>query len=701
MPQTALLSVVTNVKAKATAQLSVHTNVTTSRVDSLSANTTVTRVLAQILSEGWRIIGAKVEMDLGDGGFTEIPRTELGSSLRVSSSFDGFTDEVSFQLHGRKYSPFKSALIRGQQRVRITGILGKPGSVTTRKLFEGAVAAGQFFGDPPFATISAIDSFGKHASKLVHYNLDPGSRRTRLSVLLEILATYGIQVGEINLGPGEGGILLKPVSVSAVGLGEFLRDFLKPTGAVYWWDQTTQTFHAIKIRPASVPHRTLTASSMGPELEVVVPATNNANNVTATGILFAYTGPSGERTERTQDVSRAVYAPLVATKRQNKADGSLTTLSLTSAAVDREVGKVIKWSNYRGGNLVSEVTEEWGWYAPMAAPKKQLSNGTVQHNPDRDVYLYADGSWRSADREEYQVIRRTRLIKYYDTEGYLTQRYDFRESFMARRQAITQTVDGVNETFLVTYMTEDGIGWFSDVEKLDRPEYSITNVNGDELRLLAGEVTDIYGPFAYPVQKQANSYGYGPTSAKTFKNVSIEADQWIGRVVTSYRALTEEQYTVTTYRSSVIGTTGGGSVPIIGGTSVDPIRTVTGTRPPVEQLTDFQSAQQARSTAVDNVQVALNESHYYYIHDEWAETNGELQVIAFEELRAQGKWPLRFPMPVDFDIRKGHTIRINRPEHGLNNEDMLAWTVDTEIDLKTGASRQAMVVDYFPPELRN
>lgn len=698
MPQTGLLSVVTNVKAKVTAQLSVLTNVTTSRVDSLSANTTVTRSLAAILAEGWRVIGVKVEMDLGDGALTEIPRSELGSSIRISSSFDGFTDEVSFQLAGRKYSPFKSALIRGQQRVRMTGILLRPGLITTRKIFEGAVAIGKYFGDPPFATVSAVDSFGRHSSKQVHLNLEPGSRRTRLSVLLEILNTYGIQAGEINLGPEQGGILFKPVSVSGVTLGEFLRDFLKPTGAVYWFDQSTEKLHAQKFRPGTV-YRTLDSSNMGRELEVMVPATNNANNVTATGILFAYTGPSGERTERSESVSRAVYAPLVASKRQNKADGSLTTLSLSSVSEESEVGKLIKWTNYLGGNVVSQVTEELGWYAPMAAPKKQLSSGTIQHNPDRDVYQYADGSWRSVDREEYQVIRRTRLLKYYSSAGYLTQRWDFRESFAADRQAITQTTDGVNETFLPTYMTEDGVGWINDIEKLNIWEHSITDVQGDDAKLLSYEVMNLYGLFAYPVAKQPNSYGYGPIALKTFKKSSTESVQWVGKVVTSYRALSEEEHTVTTTRQSIVGMAGT-NTPIIGGTSVDPIRTVTGTRPPVEQLTDFQAAQQARSTAVDNVQVALNEAHYYYIHDEWAETNGELQVIAFEELRAQGKWPLRFSIPVDYDLRKGHTLRINRPEHGLNNEDMLAWTVETEIDLKTGANRQTLVVDHFPPELR-
>lgn len=701
MPQTPLLSVQTTVKAKATASLSVHTNVTTPRVDSLSANTTVTRNLATILASGWMIIGVKIELDLGDGALTTIPRSELGSTLRISRSLDGFSDQLSFQLAGRKYSPWLSALIRGQQRVRVTGILGRPGQIQTRPIFDGVVMVGKFVGDPPFAHVTALDGFGKHAEKQVNYNLAPGSRRTRLSVYLEILNSFGIAAGETNLGPDDGGILLKPVSVSGVRLGDFLRDFLRPTGAVFRWNAEAQKLHAWKPRPAPVPHRTLAAVDMGTDFEIQTPATNNANNVSATGILFAYTGPSGERTERTENVSRAVYAPLVAAKRQNKADGSLTTLSLSSVSEEREVSKLIKWTNYRGGNVVSEITQEWGWYAPMAAPKKQLSSGIVQHNPDSDVFQYADGSWRSEEREAYQVIRETRLLKNYDAAGLLTKRWDFRSSFAVQRQAITLTMDGVNETFLVSYMTEDGIGWLEQFERLNHWEHSITDVRGDGAGILVYENQNLYGLFAYPVAKQPISYGYGPTVAKTFKSRPTEETQWIGQIVTSYRSLTEEEYTVTTTRSSVVGTTGGGSVPIIGGTSVDPIRTVSGVRPPVEQLTDFQAAQQARSTAVDQVQVALNGNHYYYIHDEWAETQGELQLIAFEELRAQGKWPVSFSVPVDFTLKPGDTVRINRPEHGLKNEDMLVRNADVEIDLRTGTNRQQMVVDYFPPELRD
>jgi hypothetical protein len=83
-----------------------------------------------VLSPGWRQIGVVLEMDLGSGSLSIIPLSEIDGDITLRGSINGFgVRELSFVRFGDGQSPWKTALLRGMRRVRLTGLRGVPGAL--------------------------------------------------------------------------------------------------------------------------------------------------------------------------------------------------------------------------------------------------------------------------------------------------------------------------------------------------------------------------------------------------------------------------------------------------------------------------------------------------------------------------------------------------------------------------------------------
>jgi hypothetical protein len=695
--------------------------------DALKFELNVTAVLRSAWNARHRLIGAALQIDPGTGSLTTLTKAELGPEISMSGSIDGYgVRSLSFNRFGAEYSPLRSAVLRAQKRVTLTGYLGVPGAVASRPMFDGYTRSGSFEDYPPVASVECQDVSLAWTSAKVYLNIEPASLMTRKELVLQVLDEHAIPYGDLDFGRDDGGTIYKAVAEGGErSVLDWLTDFLSPIARKPFWRDGK--LHVRRFNGAGTIQRTLRAAD-GIKVSIGSPATNDTNSVTVTANLYGYRGQEGRIAKVTVDVTNATYAPATAVTKQDCTTGALSNVSLTSSAVEREVARVETISIYEGGTLVERYVEEKGWYAPRACALHQDTSGNISYNDEFDVYRYADGSWRAIPQEQYLPIRRTHLKRTFDSvTGFLQSEERWEWSWRAHEAPI-KTINNVTlaETSIDRLVTEDG-----------RALESSGTANALETGTIRGrEIYDVHYVFetVYSADEEGQLSGVG-TTAKTFRfplyipaqapaafttsglyavmgpidspryvmdydihlseqSLTRSADYTCGPTVST----TYTQEGESTYRKRVQIIPGDGfNDPPAGATPSDEV--LTGARPYVEQLTVRQEPQFAEATVTDEARIAIGQEVNTTTQNDYCETIGELETVALELLRDASHIPVTITMPIDWTIDEGDVIELDYAPITVEPMRLLVWDCNWTLNLATGANEQTLSCRYYPPAI--
>lgn len=678
-------------------------NVASGRNDFIRWDLTVTNFL-DVVAQAWRMIGKRIEMDLGDGALSTVQDKDLAPEIRLSGSIHGFgVRELTFSRYGEDQSTFQRTLTRAMQRVRMTAYRGVPGAIGSREMFDGYIRDALFQGFPPVAQIVCQDTSLAYAETPIAYNLEPGSLRERADVILEVLASAGIPAGVFDAPQGTG-IFFKALSEAGDRkVLDWLSQVIEPIGARGYW--RGGKWNLKRFDTSGPAKRTLKAGDFR-TISIDPPATNTPNAVQVSSALFAYQGPSGGFTTTETQSARAVYAPKAAVLKQDHTTGTQTVVSAAIPAADREVSRIVTTTTKNGGTMVSQMVDEWGWYAPRAAARRQTTGGVNTFNNANDVYQYADGSWRSTQQEDFQIIRRRIVSRTFDTDGFLVSESETPYQFygMEIPRGTLNPASGA-EVPSDVLMTDDGIAWIGGVEQF---AYEINTVTyapavagqpalGTKTRSVNSWGNVVYSLSGNPGGAYAGPtiYFFGPTASKKYGTGPSTA-QVLLVVSTTYSAIDEASHhedTRAIFRAS--------QFPQTFQQLTDSNVTVAGPVPNIEQLTAFQQAQNRTQIIKDNLRIALSLGKQItdYRQNDYCETAGEMQTVAVEALRAISAPRVTIEMDCDFIIEEGDIIAVDHPKLGYGPVKLLVEDIIWTLNGSTGQNNQTLGCRWDTPEL--
>ncbi|HSY50394.1 MAG TPA: hypothetical protein VLC46_16400 [Thermoanaerobaculia bacterium] len=433
MPSQTLLSWDLTTKAKA-GSLSPKFNVTSRSAanDFLHWTLNVTEELSSALSAPYRLIGASIAIDKGDGSLTPLTLAEIGGVANMHASSDAYGRTLTFEL---KASPAELSLLlsswtKGLHRVRMTGYLGAPGGVQARTVFDGFIRTATFNTDTSSASIDCQDASIRWSALKIVYNLDQGAGTSRRQVFLDLCNLYGMTPGVLDFGPNDGGVVFKGISEGGTNaLLDWIRDFLTPIARKIKFSQDgTEEINVLPMDGTATVARSFNASDVQ-ALSIGGPATNDPNTVMMTSTtVFGYIGPTGLRTEVT--VTPHYGLPIAGTMepflRARSFQDNTSGIVRSEPIIDWVfpagyvpqpvlIGQTKTTRVYDGGNMVFEEVEESGYYAPRACNRQIDAVGVETYNKQFVVYQYADGSWRTQAAQTYQVVSRTQRTKTFDS----------------------------------------------------------------------------------------------------------------------------------------------------------------------------------------------------------------------------------------------------------------------------------------------
>jgi hypothetical protein len=722
------LNVTSKAKAQSAALNFIVQSVKAGAADILHFTLTITIGILGALASSFRQVGIGIDFDKGDGVLTRLLGSEIGSQITLSGNLDSFGRTLSFSRRGLENSPLLYSVIRGLRHVKMTGYLGVPGSVKSLTMFDGYLRQGSYNDHPSSADIQCQDASLKWASVKLSYNLAPGSLKTRLQILLDIFTAYNVPYGTLDLGPSDGGVVFKGISVGGdVSLFEWIRGFLTPTGRRMYFRPDGKI--EIKRFDTTGPvQRTLKAVDIG-SLQVTPPATDDPNSVSITSTQFGYIGPIGTRTEVTDVATPGNYTPVAAINKQDYTTGFVSALALSPAAATI-VRRVRTTTIYSGGTIVAQIVEEWGYYSARACKNQQDGSGNVSYNSSFDVYQFPDGSWRMNATEIFQKIRETRTQRTFDTgTGVLVSESKVVGRFTALEFPITIFSTTSVESSIACFLTEDGHRWWAGQEIIefalppniygdtaitsryaDGLEITNTTFGADGNNRITAQILITYAESLYSfiltskptgTIPAATYYGFGPSNAKRYA-VAVASGTLASAggpyVVISYTPIDESSYKRTV---SVQWATS----PNIQGDLLEAWNTLptsgtfSGAIPVLDVLTAKQTPQPRTQVVTDNVRVALvGQTIPDYQSNDFCEDAGELRTAALEELRMKSAFRVPIQMPFDPTFNEGDVIQVQIPRTTGEPKKCLVWGISRTFT-SNGDARQSVDALFYPDEL--
>ena len=720
----------------------VSTRSTSGNSDFLEWDFNVTAELAAALASSVQVIAVQIEIDQGDGELTPLLQTEIEGAVQMSSSREGYgASTLSFALKvPPSESPFYSAWSRAPHRVKMTGYLGLPAAMQQRPMFDGFVTLCTWEAYPSLLRIECQDISVLWVSEKLAFNLEPGSLRTRKGVFIDVLELYAIPYGQLDFGTNDGGLIYKGISEGGtVDLLTWMVAYLTPIGRRMRWDS-----EGVNVEPsyASSPVvRTFRSNDIA-NLSVALSGTTDTTAVVMSSSVFAYIGPSGQRTEVEIKLTRAEFAPEVAIKRQDHTTGAIEDLTLSIEPAVQEVGKTVTTRVYDAGTIVMTTVEEWGWYSARACRREQTAEtGDVSFNSAFDVFQHPDGTWRLEVQQQYQVLRFTRAYKNWNADGTLNSEEVGQSQFGIGIVPVAGFHDDVTERPVHAFLNEDGVAWVAGREyyggAADRPQainggfvdtvtrtlYSSDDAghltrtyrkvlsNGDYyievppetldvIRDAGGFTTTTPGIAAWAVFQTAAGKKYGISyrlSGGTNSEFPVVA--YVTKFFTPIDESTHREQTIISPESGFRW-----SVELdyehAPATPAPSDVTVAGASPMIDRLTSGQTAQPASVTVIDAVRSGLlGKVVPAYDQNDFCETVDELKACALEQLREQAPKP-EFDSPIDWTTKPGAPIAILFPDAIPDDELMTAWNVEWTFDGRMAVNTQHVSARWLPKEMR-
>jgi hypothetical protein len=682
------------------------------------------------MTESFRLIGAKVEIDKGDGSLSTLTTKDLPESIIVRGTLDGFgVREATFGWHGGP-SPATTAVLRAARRVKVTGIRGILGeAIESTVLTDGKLRDADYSVHPPLSTLTSQDQL-LGLDKPLFYTKDLRDLKSRDEIITAILTDAGITKGTFTWPAGftdGGGYCVKEINeAGGRTVGQFLAEFIAPTGCRMY--QRSGALYIKAFSTTDTPANTLPLSLIR-SLRVTPPSTSTPNVVSVTAGNFAYRGadltassPVTSTVEVAFDAG-AGHVVRVAYEKQDKTTGAITAVSPSSSPGSDPWSRVVTDTYYEGGTVVRRVVSTYGWKAPIAAPTKVSSGGVSSHNDLFDCFHYThDGSWRTQEAETFQLISQVTTERWFDGDGFLVTEREITADFRQIETYNATIANGANtETAATRYVIADGRALRNAKEELSNNEIVLTSHvrNSFEIgRTNCYSYQQIMSTAAgtspprepYPIVSYTPGatnngptiYVFGPTAGKRYARLWANAGIDPSITITiAYAVVTDTSHTQTTTKVTPDSINGTGYASRWAAYTAGGV-TLSYRIPRPEMHTDAQVPEPYTYTIKDDVGIQLNGGVEIveYVQNDWCEWWWEQKTLAIERLRQLRALRVTIETDADFELDEGDVVTI--PAHpAFSFEDAACLIVEQEanLNLSTAANSHMLTCFVYPKEL--
>lgn len=667
---------------------------------------TVTSILAEAYASPDVMIGASVSIDRG-AGLVAVTASELAAPVSISRKLGSYAPEATVTLVSPSSRPLRDLWMQTKGAMVIVGYYGTAGHVTSRPLFSGFITRPSQ--SDQTITLTAYGRASLVSESLVTIAVDPGSRRTRGSVVREVIASLvdgnGSPITEpisVDLGPTDGGIIVKPVSEGGTRkFYDWVREFLSPVGAyageahgrivIKRWARTATA--------RTIPSREIIAGSVN-----VSPASiQDPNLISVSGSIFdpdfvaAEAGETSYTVEEQSSLNPYEGAFMIPTA-DFRQDGSgvLTASGLTPQALFAGYPITLtRTEKFTSPDVARTIQTQFGFYAPRCTSRYRSGGAIGYHYCHR----YPDKTFSRAQRHAFIEIKKTIETETKIPGVGINPLNGLPRVGMIRRERLVYgyanpqhaiaIVDAFGARNVVnSELTIEGVGYVQSAETYGIVSREVEESIADQQGLVATVITKLYENAATPADvNEEDTYIYGPYSSERGGAEEQESFRLVATTTKTYITLGEGRYVERTAPVTITG----GALPI-------EERVMNGSRPALDLASNsapIGKSQVNRQSfrddgAIARAGVEIKDDR----QNEYAETDAELRFIA-RDLRA-GFASSNVDASIGYDVSTdiGDTIILDRdPVAGF---PLLVDSMSISIDLATGANSVSIGAVYTP-----
>lgn len=455
---------------------------------------------ATCIRTGYRIVLNGVEIPDGD-----LVDYSLKENIDSSITF------LDFNLIGEDYAVLANREMWTLTPVELWTINGPPGQERDTLRFTGYVrtaseqgaGAGALRSGSGFngATIrvSCYDVLGRFSEFALCHEIEPLSAMTRGAIVTELCADAGLTLVDVP----DGEVYTKGIQAKNTKLLEFLRPFGEPEGWKFRWRPEAFTgtpgaltgggfleawTPAVKRAPLAADDTWDLSQSASIRIE---PPRDVPSRWVIRGYGAVFIDEMGQETKVNRTEVWDLYAIKVALFEQDTAGVVTSTGASPGAAELRLVQLVIDTTVSRGGKVLTQASDEWGWYNPRAA--KQVTNTGTGGYSFRAVYIDEDGEYVGSLSERFMRISYNQVTYAYDVDGNATGSTEQRFRHYLRTSGVMQVGDA-GTTVSGAYVFGDEISYSTSLESFGLAETHVsTRAFNDETGAESELVVESYG----------------------------------------------------------------------------------------------------------------------------------------------------------------------------------------------------------------
>lgn len=347
-----------------------------------------------------------------------IPEDELVGPLTIESHLDAHTVTFEFGLAGRRWSIFSTERTWTRTRVEVHRYRGQSASeMLADEPLTGYVRTSQQANEPePVLRVRCANAASLFERTSLCFEVPPFSGKTRGRIVAEALASAGLT--DFDVPPGA--VYNKAVQAIDVSLFDWLRDFIEPEGWKIRWRGSTLEIYKPELKVSPLPPDATWTADQWMDSQA-----NPPDGVPSVWVLrgtgAVVVDELGLETTVTETEVVAPYAPKQAVARQLFGDTEVVQpLSPSPIPVeDRVISRTVDQRVTRGGQLVEQQTDEFGYGNPGAA--KLRSNAGDDTYKYLDAFIDEDGRYTRWLVEKFHRLSALTTTPSYDDEGNLVE----------------------------------------------------------------------------------------------------------------------------------------------------------------------------------------------------------------------------------------------------------------------------------------
>lgn len=395
----------------------------------------------------------------------EIPAADL-VGYEHKESIDASIQFLDFTLVGSDYAVLANREMWTITPVELYVVNGPPGAEREELRFTGYVrTASEEGGDAVTVKVSCYDEVGRFAEFALCREIEPLSGMTRGEIVTELCADAGLTPSNIDVP--DGAVYTKGIIAKNTKLLEFLRPFGEPEGWKFrgvprpfadGGGVLTAWTPALKRAPIAADDTWDLSRSQSIRIE---PPEGVPSRWVVRGYGAVFVDELGQETKVQRTEVWDLYAIKVALFQQDTAGVVTSTGASPGAAELRLVQLVIDTTVSRGQKVLTQESEEWGWYNRKAA--KQITNTGTGGYSYLSAYIDEAGEFVASSRETFQRLSQTRITYDYDVDGNPTGALEELFRYYRRSQGVMQVGD-VGTTVVGSYVFGDDLSYSTSAE---------------------------------------------------------------------------------------------------------------------------------------------------------------------------------------------------------------------------------------------